>query len=110
LSPSTCTQLPTPHSPYNVSPLPCFPLIIRSLPISTLFPYTTLFRSPHPGDDHHHHEHDGRSPGVVESGCGEDDEGELDVAEAHRACSQNAAEKVDRGEGQCGDGADDQGR
>src|SRR5262249_61674835 len=37
------------HSPSSLYPLFFFFLMIRRPPSSTLFPYTTLFRSPHQG-------------------------------------------------------------
>src|SRR3712207_8673088 len=43
--------------------------MIRRPPRSTLFPYTTLFRSPahEEGQQHHHHDRDDRSGDVAEA-------------------------------------------
>src|SRR5690349_23628442 len=38
--------MPLPHSAYHHAPLSTFSLLLRRPPRSTLFPYTTLFRSP----------------------------------------------------------------
>src|ERR1039458_5291688 len=52
------TPTPSPHASASPSasttPAPCFFLMIRRPPRSTLFPYTTLFRS-HQGRDRHLH-------------------------------------------------------